>query len=390
MSEAIRCLYCYEEFQRRDLQFRCSGRAAPGRTPCATERDPVLAGKRGRTMPLRPAFSGDGRRATARCPSCGAETGQRVCPHCHSLLPNDLGLIDSRLIALVGAKQSGKTVLTTVLIHELFTRVGDRFGFSMNTFSNPGDKEERYERDYESVIYGTDASTLFDQTPTAQAQPVDPLVYRVIVPRQRRLRRDRVAYLSFFDTAGEDLRSQASVEVHARYLAAADGIILLLDPLQEPGGRMMARPGVPLPRIEDRPGSVLDRILVLLRSRLGPNEKVRIPVAVAFSKLDAFRHLFGEGHPLRRPEPGGRCYDDSDGLDVHAAVRGLLQGWDGGHLDRSLSNNFVAFRYFGLSALGEAPTSANTVPPLGVAPYRVADPLLWLFHRFDLIPGCRP
>ena len=38
--------------------------------------------------------------------------------------------------------------------------------------------------------------------------------------------------LSFFDTAGEDLITADSLARNARYLASADGIILLLDPLQ--------------------------------------------------------------------------------------------------------------------------------------------------------------
>lgn len=46
--------------------------------------------------------------------------------------------------------------------------------------------------------------------------------------------RPQHSVLSFFDTAGEDFNSRESVELNTRYLTNADGIILLLDPLQMP------------------------------------------------------------------------------------------------------------------------------------------------------------
>ena len=51
--------------------------------------------------------------------------------------------------------------------------------------------------------------------------------------------------LSFFDTAGEDLNDQTSVDQNIRYLTSADGVILLLDPLQMRGARPLAARGQP-------------------------------------------------------------------------------------------------------------------------------------------------
>ncbi len=49
-------------------------------------------------------------------------TFQRLCGSCHSQLPAQFGDARTHLIALVGAKESGKSVYMTVLLHELHHR----------------------------------------------------------------------------------------------------------------------------------------------------------------------------------------------------------------------------------------------------------------------------
>ena len=68
-----------------------------------------------------------------------------------STLPVHFGRIRSQLIALVGARDSGKTVFMTVFMHEFRYRLGDRLGASI-----PGaDDETRnsFRRDYEQRLY---------------------------------------------------------------------------------------------------------------------------------------------------------------------------------------------------------------------------------------------
>src|ERR1039458_8199049 len=133
-----------------------------------------------------------------------------------------------------------------------------------------------------------------------------PLVFRLTVggpetpgPRRGRgLGRGspaRSALLSLFDPAGEDLLSQQSAEQNARYLAAADGIVLLLDPLQMPEARKLAAPGTRLPSppsgTADTPVSVLQNItdLVLRTDQSASDGLIGKPLPVAFSKIDAFQ-----------------------------------------------------------------------------------------------------
>ncbi|ACY96978.1 MULTISPECIES: TRAFAC clade GTPase domain-containing protein [Thermomonospora] len=389
-SRRLICPYCYLPFQPREIKFRCTGLRGPAGEGCERKRDEKQEQYFGLVKPLPPAFSAKGERMAARCPHCRGETTQRICPHCHSLLPVHFDRVDNKMIAMVGAKATGKTVYMTVLLHELMHSVGRRFNAAV--VGSDDHTRAEFSRRYEKTLYRE--RMLPGTTRTARAEPRRPLVFKVTLDEQRRLRRsrNRDTITSFFDTAGEDLTSRESVELNVRYLAAADGIILLLDPLQMRGARKLARPGTPLPVLDehtDSPVNVLARVTDLLyqAQQRSPQSRVPTPIAVAFSKIDALRHTFSADSPLLWEPPSDKpCFDEADSLAVHEYVRALLHEWEGGQIDHILTRNYTAFRYFGLSALGDSPTENNEVDPKGIRPYRVADPFLWLLSRFGMVP----
>jgi GTPase SAR1 family protein len=332
------------------------------------------------------------RRSAARCPRCKGESTNRICPHCHSLLPVHFDRIDSRLIALIGAKGAGKTVYMTVLLHELNHSVGRRFDAAV--VGSDDHTRTEFSRRYEETLYRQ--KVLPGTTRPGQAQLRRPLVFKITLDGSGLLRsRHRHTITSFFDTAGEDLISKESVDLNVRYLRAASGIILLLDPLQMRGAREGVRPGTRLPQADDKtddPVNVLSRVTdVLYEARgRGPERRIDVPVAVAFSKIDALWHGFAEGSPLRRePATDRPVFDQADSLAVHDHVRALLHEWDGVQIDQILSKNFQSYRYFGLSSLGAVPTADNRVDPRGIHPHRVADPFLWLLSRFNALPSTK-
>src|SRR6185369_3018338 len=108
--------------------FRCAGRTSPSGKRCAPEPDPVLRDRTGFGGALPPAFAADGRKGAATCPECMVETTIIICPVCHSRLPVHFGKVGSRLIVPVGAKEAGKTVFMTVLVHELMHQTDHRRG----------------------------------------------------------------------------------------------------------------------------------------------------------------------------------------------------------------------------------------------------------------------
>ncbi len=387
MKAAIYCPYCYSPFAARQIKFRCAGRPSRLGKRCDMKIDEVLRSRTGYNGQLGPVFDADGRASKAECPACMAETFTRICPVCHSALPVHFGKVSSRLIALVGAKETGKTVFMTVLVHELMNRVGNRFDAAMTGADD--NTRDKFAGNYERPLYRE--SRLLGTTATAGQAGREPLVFRFTTEERRLIGSagPHHTLLSFFDTAGEDLISQRSVEENVRYLSAADGIVLLLDPLQMRGARKLAKPGTRMPAeggVADDPANVLERVTDLVMSMDGgPRKKIGKPLAIAFTKLDALTHDLKETSPLRRPPPQLPFFDDTDSQEVHAEILRLLTRWDGARIDQIAGKHYQRYRYFGLSALGETPTADNKISPRGIRPYRVADPFLWALGGFGAI-----
>ncbi|WP_329430055.1 hypothetical protein OG339_17800 [Streptosporangium sp. NBC_01495] len=386
----ITCPYCFTRVARDRVAFRCAGRAGHG-TGCDPRADEVLGRHRGGAAPsLPPVFSvrRPGRRA--RCPDCGRETGWRACPECHSRLPAEYCANPGKIVALVGAKGSGKSTYIAVLLHELMNRVGAELDASLV----PCDDRtiERYRQDFARPLYG-ERRLLSATRPAVTDLRRDPLVYLLTRTVRGRIRsRTESLTLVLFDTAGEDLRSRDVAELHLRYLAAADAVIFLVDPLELPGARA-ALSGTALARsgsLEDDPDSdpvnVIGRVTELLRRRDGG--RLRIPVAVALSKIDALRPALERQSALHRARTPLGALDLDDREAVDEQVRALMDEWQAGMVDRYLRQNYTDHAFFGLSALGTVP-EADAVGAGGIRPYRVEDPLLWLLYRFKMLDGVR-
>lgn len=395
LTATLACPYCYETFTARQILFRCHGRPVRGGAPCELTRDEVLDQRRGIRRELGPVFQADGwakgRTNSAKCPGCGGTTNYRICPACHSQLPAQFGMIGSRMIAMAGAKDSGKSIQMTVLLHELRNRVGAQYGAAI--MGADDDTLDRFTVNYEDVLYKQHQLPGTTQKAEANEGWVDPLVFRFAITPGGLRGKSEQTLMSFFDAAGEDFLTQDSVDLNTRYLACADGVMLTLDPLQMAGARKLAAPGTPLPdtgSLYANPVAILTRVTNLLLSmNRGGRAQISKPIAVVFTKLDTLWHTFDEGSPLRATPPQGGCFDNTDSLDVHEQIRHLLRSWEGGEIDQILRNHYPRHRFFGTSALGCAPTPDKRVAARGIQPYRVADPLLWLLSGFGDVSACR-
>lgn len=368
----LTCPYCFERTPRRRVEFRCRGRVA-GQSGCqeiADERHAAFT--RQPAEPRPPVFAADGRQPRATCPTCELESAQRVCPACHTHLPGSYLDATSRIVALVGAKGAGKSTYIAVLIHELQNRVGAELDASLVECDDR--TRRRYREEFHAPLFGS--HRLLPVTQSAAARLNDPLIYTLTLGRSGRLRRGNPALtLVLFDNAGEDFTSDESVDRHLRYLGAADAVIFLVDAEDLPG---------------DAPQDVIGRVTEMLRNQHGipPGRPLPVPVGVVLTKIDAIRDQLSSASALRRPRPASGSLDVADREAVHEEVRALLDNWQSRALDLFLEHNYRTYNLFGLSALGNTP-QGEVVDPRGIQPYRVEDPLLWLLHRFGMVPARR-
>jgi len=379
------CPYCYHAFAESEIKYRCSGRASVGRKPCPEKPDPVLQKMFGLNEPLPPVFSASGQRETASCPTCDQPTRIQVCPVCHSQLPADFRKVQGRIVAMIGPSESGKTAFMTVLIHELRGEAGEIL--NSTTIGADYTTLERYAQQFERPLY--ENSEPVRRTVTIGQQSVEPLVFRLTVeqPRRRLPASHHQLLMSFADSAGEDLASLDKVELMARYVSAADAVIVLVDPLQLPSVREQLGPGAMLPNIRDdheRPAESFDRITKLLQAGQG-QAKIDKPVAIVVSKLDAVHDLLPQISLLRQPKPTTPYFDNTASQSMQQELEGLLSRWGAGEITTTAQREYSRFRYFAVSALGATPTAENPIPPGGIRPYRVTEPLLWLLSQFGLV-----
>lgn len=386
------CPYCFERFHASEMLFRCLN---PDPRRCKPEDDAALAAyqRLGTPPKLGRVFSGGGR--WGRTPQvavcdCGMKTSKLVCPHCHNELPSQFGSTDVHTIALIGAKEAGKSHYIAVLINELTNRVGMSFNASLNALDEQTIR--RYNQDFRRHIYVQREVIPATLSARANMNVRYPLAYRFSIKRRGLLPFDgiRVSSLVFFDTAGEDLTHIDLMSTETKYLANSDGIIFLLDPLQMPDIRNLVDISVPLPSENTDPREIIGRAAGLIRQmrQMGPADKIRTPVALAFSKLDAIRPLFDPASPVHEASRHDGSFDVTDARRVSDNMRAYISQWAGSGLDIFLQHNFENYSYFGLSALGSQPDAQGRLPS-GVAPFRVEDPLLWILYQLGIVPGRR-
>lgn len=389
LAEAA-CPYCYHKVRLNSLMFRCSGRQAPGREKCTAQVDqrqveylqngtPVLP-----SFPTRSKVYQTGQRS--ECPDCGGATGTRVCSVCHSVLPSTFGEEKSPMFGMVGVKGSGKTVYLTVLIHELTTSIRRRFGASVHTIGE-SPMIARVKQFRETINSG---GALPESTAAAAAEKKYPIVLEWRQEREGFLNRTKVSstILSFYDTAGEDLQSQNSTSSLA-YLAAADGLIVVLDPFQFPENKQRGFGlGIGADALDTPAIDVISRITELLREAdsVKASKKVKRPLALVVSKIDAFFDDVPSDHAIRRPPPTLPAFDESESADLHHHVEALVDEWGGEDVLSLLRTNYENYRFFAASALGAQPDyRAARADSQGLRPHRVAEPLLWLMANDKII-----
>jgi hypothetical protein len=199
----------------------------------------------------------------------------------------------------------------------------------------------------------------------------------------------RTITLAFFDTAGEDLKAEDTMAAVNKYIYRADGIILLLDPLQLNSVRDRLADTIDLPEQDIETSDIITRVTKSIRLGRSLDQEARIPtpVAIALSKLDAVEGLLAPQSQLLSATRHGPKFDKPDFEAVDAEVRSLIGEWDSEYLVQQVTTQFKYHGFFALSALGGQPEGGSDVKR--IIPKRVEDPFLWLLHHHGLIKASK-
>lgn len=386
MSNIV-CPYCFEEFKRSDVMFRC------GNEECPKVNDPQMSKFWGVTMTLTPAIENNlGTFARLRnkmpdsavCPECGHTAYETICPHCHNKIPKEMVEKKGYIISIIGARSSGKTNYITVLIDQL-RRNGNKLGnlgiLASSVAENRNDcTQVRYQRDFYDVLFKK--NTCPAQTQIDDRRSKIPLIYTI---NQKGV---PPTYLVFYDTAGENFNDPKNINKHVKFLDESDAVIFLLDTFA-------------IPYVHDKLGIKedielsFDCIISNIVGHFKEGDKKKRdahfskPMAFALSKIDAIllaADKFGDtaipGMSLDQNSPylsgGGINMKDID--SVSDGLESALKMWGESNFINNVKPNYKNYKLFGISALGKSPDQNNQITD--IRPYRVLDPLVWILDQF--------
>ena len=322
----------------------------------------------------------------AACPQCNEVSRNRICSNCHSKLPNDIDSSDDMIFAVIGAKETGKSHYIAVLINIIKNVLSVSFDFAMQAATE--ETIRRYQNDFYRRIFVNKETITATQSGVVSRDVREPLIFLMKFQGKGFLSNQlRTVTLVFFDTAGEDLNEEDTMLTINKYIYNSSGIIFLLDPLQIDTVRHSLPPGTPLPAVNTEIESIVTRTTNMIRKakKLKMNKKIDIPVAVAFTKIDALYPILDASSSLRstaRHNEMGK-FDKNSVENVSMEIEAMLRNWAGNDFAQQISINFSNYSYFGLSALGCNPQDTKKIERL--LPHRVEDPFLWLLWKKGII-----
>ena len=317
----------------------------------------------------------------------GERCNRRVCRYCHNPLPDNYGKNTVKFATVVGITGAGKTVYLAQLLTKM-TTYAVKAGLSA-IVRHP------------SVITFLENNRVIKNQPMPGSTPAkqfqQPLFYEMVRDAKEMGRITETFVL--YDVAGEVFAmGQSAIDSFAPYIEHADGVILLIDPLQLESISTVASEG----EKKDEPTAVLNQIHDII-SHGKINEKSKIPLAVCISKADMDPVQAVMSDDLRRLLLDDvRGVKDASGFnkpvfnakDYNPILNELYKFFleHAEDLAQQLQTNYASYAYFAFTALGcdvkkaVLESGEEYKYPVGpVLPKRVEEPLLWLFHKLGYI-----
>ena len=367
------CPYCYEKHSISTSPLECSYQIKGDKKACISnvEKDSNGLVKHSKDK--------------SKCLKCTAGRKVVKCEITGDEIPSDFLSNESLSIALLGASASGKSNYIGVLINEIRKKMTGNFNCTLSISSSDKSKEYYMEYYYKPLFvdgYVVDATT-------TQQEAIPPLVFPLrFLDKKNHI--TNTAALSFYDTAGENLDATEDILVNNRYIPNADGIILLLDPLQITSIRERLKDKIPLPAQYTDVVEILSRIVQNIRDVKNIKGQIKAPLALAFTKIDVLEKfdILKEDSCLREESEHLRrgVFVQSDFESVNIEMQDLLENLLDNELIQQMKQ-FEKFAFFGVTSLGDIPKGAKLANK--IAPRRVLDPLLWILAENKYIKSVK-
>lgn len=314
----------------------------------------------------------------------GEKCHRRVCPFCHNPFPDAYGKFPVKFATIIGITGAGKTVYLSQLLKRMRS-YAVKVGLDAHV-TNAG------------VRVFLDNNSIDVQKPLPGSTPPNrlqqPLFYEMVKEGDRDERYTDTFVL--YDVAGEVFRDESGDQVRrfAPFVEHADGVIVLIDPMQFEVISGTSRTHKQL----DDPTTALNTIHHII-SNGNTKKKCDIPFAICISKSDTeeVQEVFGEDLcSLLVNDVEGIKGDDGYPLPIfnakeYAPICEKLNRFIMDNeltLAKAMKTNYSTYKYFAFTALGcdvEEKEDGNTCPIGPVIPKRVEEPLLWLFYRLGYI-----
>lgn len=286
-------------------------------------------------------------------------------------------------IALAGARASGKSLYVAVLV-KLLSQLAEELGGVVREADLA--TKANYTEHYETPFF--EERGLLAPTPPAVSEVAyqrDPLIYDLgFWPVTGEGERRRV-FVVIRDVAGEDLENPPLDDSQLEFFRHAHEVVFLFDPLNVPEIGALLHGVVETDSLGADPADVLENLL-----RICGDAKPRL--AVTLAKFDTLRSLekrpesewsqimgnYGAAFNRQLAPP----YSGNDPMLLNDEVYSLLKRLGARRLLNMLricADMGTDVRYFATSSLGKPPHGTH-LRRSGVAPFRVLDPLLWLFY----------
>ena len=384
-GQKITCPFCFESFSVQEIQFRCLNPSCTGRAI-----DQIYADARHvPALPMGHVITGKksafGIARIVDCDVCKREARTRLCPKCHFELSHDVGQIDQKIIAIIGGSNTGKSHYIASLINRLQHVVGGNFNIAVSLLGDG--TRQRWQRDFYTPLFENRHVLQPTQSSTVDTIVKTPLIFRLTFKDGNNI---RALNISFFDTAGEDMSALqvGALTLEARYICKADGLIVLLDPLQIESVRQQLPSNIQMPKPDPmaRPEFIVGRLRELMEGyhNISGSKKIPIPIAFTFSKVDTLRSIVAPDSSILRHSTHYGELDLPDVQSVSSEIGTYLQAWINMGFYNEIDFKFANYRFFGVSSLGNQPEASGQVK---IEPLRVEDPFLWILYQFKMVKG---